>query len=123
MEPALKQPRRNKHTRKLSGDLSAAGFDFIDNLLNLLDACGTDGLTPSRRARLDAMLSLIPILYPRPKAIDPCNTMTIPRVAQLLEAFAREHGIEGPLNLPSAWPSRMTQGSFALDVRNGGETC
>lgn len=106
MEPATRQPRRNKNTRKPSGDLSAdlgaAGFDFIANLLDLLDACGTDGLTPGNRARLAAMMSLIPILYPSLKAIDPVNTMTVPQVAELLEDFAREHGIEGPLTLPSA---------------------
>lgn len=106
MDPTLKQPRRNKNTRKLSGDLSAdlsaAGFDFIDNLLKLLNACGTDGLTPGRRAPLTAMMSMIPMLYPSPKAIDPCDTMTLSQVAELLQDFAREHGIEGPLTLPSA---------------------
>lgn len=102
----MRQSQSSNNKRKPSGDLSAdlaaAGFDFIANLVDLLSAGAKDDLTPGNRARLTAMMSLIPTLYPPQKAIDPTNTMTVPQVAELLKKFAREHGIEGPLTLPGA---------------------
>ena len=61
-----------------------------------------DDLGPGNRARLKAMMRLIPTLYPPQKAIDPANTMTMEKVAELMNAFASEHGIAGPVTLPAA---------------------
>ena len=100
------RPRGSRNKRKLTGDLSAdlsaANFDFVAHLAQLLDAGAGDDPTPGYRVRLAAMLRMIPIMYPPQKAIDPTNTMTIPQVADLLTRFAREHGIEGPITLPAA---------------------
>ena len=100
------RPLGSKNKRKLSGDLSAdlhaAGFDFIGTLKDLLHAEAENDLTPGGRARLTAMMRMMRTLYPTQKAIDPTNTLTVPQVAELLQSFAREHGIEGPITLPSS---------------------
>ena len=100
------RPLGSKNKRKPSGDLSAdlgaAGFDFVANLVGLLDTGAKDDLGPGNRARLKAMMRLIPTLYPPQKAIDPANTMTMEKVAELMNAFASEHGIAVPVTLPAA---------------------
>lgn len=76
--PAMGRPIGSKNERKPSGDLGAAGFDFIGSLVDLLDAKAADDVASGDRARLAAMMRMLPTMYPPQKPIAPAGDLRPP---------------------------------------------